>query len=108
MNIYSITLQLIPFPKLNTLVSNKQNISRTPETSWFSSYLPLPPLRATHILTFSRIEAFYLFFYFISGIPLYCLSYVYQGIVIKPTSSQHIYLPGNSVIQCGLDQGAFD
>lgn len=56
--------------QINTLLLNKHNIARTQKLPWLSSYLPLPPLKATHIFMVNRIDAFCLLFYFIK--ELFC------------------------------------
>lgn len=48
--------------RINRTLPRLQNLSR------FSSYLPPPLLRATHILISRRLDAFCLFFYFKNGI----------------------------------------
>lgn len=57
-NTYSITLQLINFPKLNTLVLNIRRLPGPQKCPWFSSYFPLPRLRVNHILTSSILPDF--------------------------------------------------
>lgn len=68
------------FPNRVHFCRINRTFPRLRKLSWFSSYLPPPPLRATHILISRTLDAFCLFFYFMNGII-----YTYWGISLEPT-----------------------